>query len=558
MSYTETTTQSWFSRIGDSLKGILVGFVLVGVAIALLFWNEGRTVKRYRALKQGASECVEIKSDAVDAANDGKLVYTTGTMKTDDVLADTDFPSVSVNALKLKRNVEMFQWKEESRSETVKKLGGGTETKTTYTYSTGWSSTPIDSSSFKESAGHTNPPMPYEGTEYYAENVTLGDFQVEPEVARQKSNWKKFSVPAPEAAPAPAAVPAEAAPAPAAVPVEAAPAPAAVPVEAVPAPAAVPVEAVPAPAAVPVETVPAPAAVPVEAAPAPAAVPVEAAPAPAAVPVEAAPAPAAVPVEAVPSTSMTSTVPAPTAQPAAVQPVMVQPAAQPAAVQPVMVQPAAQPAAVQPVMVQPAAQPGTTPVYVAQPGTAQVYAVPANGMVQQAVPAGPQVVNGIFYIGADPNHPQIGDVRISFEYVENGDVSVIAGQKDGKLIPFQINRNSIERVEVGTTTMEAMFENAQAENSMFGWILRAVGFFLMFIGFGMIFKPLSVLADVIPFLGSLVGGATNIVAGLLAGAISLITIAIAWLWFRPLIAIPLLLVAGALIFCAFKNGKKNA
>ncbi|MBO5437591.1 MAG: hypothetical protein J6A23_08005, partial [Thermoguttaceae bacterium] len=184
MSYTETTTQSWFSRIGDSLKGILVGFVLVGVAIALLFWNEGRTVKRYRALKQGASECVEIKSDAVDAANDGKLVYTTGTMKTDDVLTDTDFPSVSVNALKLKRNVEMFQWKEESRSETVKKLGGGTETKTTYTYSTDWSSTPIDSSSFKESAGHTNPPMPYEGTEYYAENVTLGDFQVEPEVAR--------------------------------------------------------------------------------------------------------------------------------------------------------------------------------------------------------------------------------------------------------------------------------------------------------------------------------------------------------------------------------------
>lgn len=81
MSYTETTTQSWFSRIGDSLKGILVGIVLVGVAIMLLFWNEGRTVKRYRALKEGASQCIEVRSDAVDVANDNKLVFPTASSR---------------------------------------------------------------------------------------------------------------------------------------------------------------------------------------------------------------------------------------------------------------------------------------------------------------------------------------------------------------------------------------------------------------------------------------------------------------------------------------------
>jgi len=73
----------------------------------------------------------------------------------------------------------------------------------------------------------------------------------------------------------------------------------------------------------------------------------------------------------------------------------------------------------------------------------------------------------------------------------------------------------------------------------------------------MIFKPLSVLADVIPFIGTLVGGATGIVAFLLAGAGSLTTISIAWLYYRPLIAIPLLIAAAALFLFAFKFGKKK-
>lgn len=41
MAYTETTTQSWGSRLGDSLKGIIVGIILFIVSFPLLFWNEG-------------------------------------------------------------------------------------------------------------------------------------------------------------------------------------------------------------------------------------------------------------------------------------------------------------------------------------------------------------------------------------------------------------------------------------------------------------------------------------------------------------------------------------
>ena len=53
MSFTETTRQSWFSRIGGAFKGILVGGLLFLVAFPLEFWNEGRAVYRSKTLAEG-------------------------------------------------------------------------------------------------------------------------------------------------------------------------------------------------------------------------------------------------------------------------------------------------------------------------------------------------------------------------------------------------------------------------------------------------------------------------------------------------------------------------
>ena len=70
---------------------------------------------------------------------------------------------------------------------------------------------------------------------------------------------------------------------------------------------------------------------------------------------------------------------------------------------------------------------------------------------------------------------------------------------------------------------------------MMTWILRGVGFFMMGIGLSMVFKPLSVIADVLPFLGNLVEAGTGFIAFLIAFGFSFITIAIAWLFYRPLL-----------------------
>ncbi len=73
-------------------------------------------------------------------------------------VADPDF-AVRVRGVRLERHVEVYQWKEETHTESRTQLGGGEERTTTYKYVRTWSDKPIDSDRFKEPRGHTNPVM---------------------------------------------------------------------------------------------------------------------------------------------------------------------------------------------------------------------------------------------------------------------------------------------------------------------------------------------------------------------------------------------------------------
>ena len=72
-----------------------------------------------------------------------------------------------------------------------------------------------------------------------------------------------------------------------------------------------------------------------------------------------------------------------------------------------------------------------------------------------------------------------------------------------------------------------------------------IGFLMMLIGLNMVFKPLSVLGDVIPFIGDLIGMGTSVVSFLIALPCWLICIAIAWIFYRPVLGIILLILAVA-------------
>ncbi|MBQ4325439.1 MAG: hypothetical protein IJC28_00785, partial [Mailhella sp.] len=67
--------------------------------------------------------------------------------------------------------------------------------------------------------------------------------------------------------------------------------------------------------------------------------------------------------------------------------------------------------------------------------------------------------------------------------------------------------------------------------------------------------PLSVIAGIIPLLGTIVGAGTGLVCTLLGGAWSLIIISIAWLRFRPVIGGAMIGVAVLLIAALYFKGR---
>lgn len=128
-----------------------------------------------------------------------KLVHLSGTAEAEDPVTDEEF-GITASALKLRRDVEMHQWKESEKSETKQKLGGGEETTKTYTYSKDWSSAWIDSGKFQKPSGHTNPEsLPVESETLTAEGIHVGKFDLPESLTGLINNFKARPVTAEEA-----------------------------------------------------------------------------------------------------------------------------------------------------------------------------------------------------------------------------------------------------------------------------------------------------------------------------------------------------------------------
>jgi len=114
---------------------------------------------------------------------------------------------------------------------------------------------------------------------------------------------------------------------------------------------------------------------------------------------------------------------------------------------------------------------------------------------------------------------------------------------------------------MGTVAADQMFAAAQSRNNTMTWILRLVGFGMQFFGLFMIGRPFAVVADFIPFIGSFFRVGIGVFAFLLAFATSFITIAIAWIFYRPVLGIILLslgcLALLALIGAAVSVGRRS-
>ncbi|MDD6813264.1 MAG: TMEM43 family protein [Akkermansia muciniphila] len=212
---------------------------------------------------------------------------------------------------------------------------------------------------------------------------------------------------------------------------------------------------------------------------------------------------------------------------------------------PVEGQPVAQPVATTvpaPVEGQPVAQPVATTV------PAPVEGQPVAQPVQQ-----PTIVFD--------TEAQIGDMRVQWSFVApQRTISLVAVQVNNTFEPYtaEDGGGEVDLLTDGVKSAKAMFNDAKSANTMLTWILRVVGFFAMFIGLSMLVAPLEVICDVLPFLGNIVGAVSKGVCFIIALVISLLDIALAWLFYRPVIGIILLAAVAGVIYLAKKARSKKA
>ena len=158
------------------------------------------------------------------------------------------------------------------------------------------------------------------------------------------------------------------------------------------------------------------------------------------------------------------------------------------------------------------------------------------------------------------SQPRIGDMRVTFEVIYPHDISIVAKQRGGGFVGYTAkNGKKIDMLSNGIRDAAEMFAAARRNNAIMTWLVRLGGFLLMYFGLSMVLKPLSVLGDVLPILGDIIGLGAGFVAGIVAIVCTLVTIAVSWLFYRPVMAVVLLAVAGFFVWKLIaRRGSKKA
>lgn len=164
----------------------------------------------------------------------------------------------------------------------------------------------------------------------------------------------------------------------------------------------------------------------------------------------------------------------------------------------------------------------------------------------------------VLYFGRVPGAPEVGDVRVTFEKVVPAKVTVMAVVDGDTFKPFKAkNGKRFQTLVMGTKSGDEIIEAEKEANNMILWFLRILGCLMVIGGLKGIFGFIETILKVVPFIAGIFGWGVGLVCTIIGVAWSLIVIAIAWLFYRPLLGISLLVLAGLLIWVfAFKGKDK--
>ena len=166
--------------------------------------------------------------------------------------------------------------------------------------------------------------------------------------------------------------------------------------------------------------------------------------------------------------------------------------------------------------------------------------------------------SNVLYFGRVPSSPEVGDVRVTFEKIVPAKVTVMAVVDGDTFKPFKAkNGKRFQTLVMGKKSGDEIIEAEKEANSIILWALRILGIVMVIGGLKGIFGFIETILKVVPFIAGIFGWGVGLVCTIVGIVWSLIVIALAWLFYRPILAISLLVLAGLLIwFFAFKGKDK--
>lgn len=132
----------------------------------------------------------------------------------------------------------------------------------------------------------------------------------------------------------------------------------------------------------------------------------------------------------------------------------------------------------------------------------------------------------LFIGNGRPDEPQIGDVRVSFSALSGGlRVTAFGKLEKGRLVPYlHKGKDRLYRAIAGER--DEAIARLKQEHKVTGWILRLVGFLMMWFGLQALFGPIIAVLNVLPFLGKVGRFVWGLVTFFVSLALSLVVIAV--------------------------------
>jgi len=145
-------------------------------------------------------------------------------------------------------------------------------------------------------------------------------------------------------------------------------------------------------------------------------------------------------------------------------------------------------------------------------------------------------------------NPAIGDLRISYTVLLPDDEVTVFGKLEQEQIKKFTSSEGQSLYRMLEGDRAAAIALIAQEDTTILWVLRIVGFLMMWFGLGSLLAPLTTLGDIVPIIGTLGRSVVSVITFIISLVLSIVTIIVSRILHNPLaLVITVVVIVGGVV-----------